>query len=165
MIQTDDEEEYGRTGGEEDLELEPWKTLETSPESRKGDGRGESSGHCWASRRNRSAQWLLAHEAEIPEPLVTEMVRVCRRERSRELLPRGTGADTILGGPLLAGGTAGFLVCVLRIDAGAGTLEFGGAVASVFPAVVGLLLVLRGLDRVVFGARAEGEAKDTILWE
>lgn len=118
----------------------------------------------WGESAESLRQWLLAHGAEISEPLAREMVRICRRERSRALRRAGV-RDVLLGGLLLAGGGTGLAICVLRIDAGAGTPEFAGAVAAVLPAVAGLGLVLRGLDRVVFGARAEGPASDTILWD
>lgn len=145
------------------MEPEPWKTLGRARELEKVMAEAKARA-TWGESAESIRQWLLAHEAEIPEPLVTEMVRVCWRERSRALRRAGM-RDVLISGLLFSGGTTGFLVCVFRIDAGAATPEFIGAVASVFPAVVGLLLLLRGLDRVVFGARAEGEAKDTILWE
>jgi hypothetical protein len=118
----------------------------------------------WGESPESLRLWLLGHEAEIPESLADEMIRMCRRERSLTLRRSGT-RDLILGGVLLVGGGAALVVCVLRIDAGAGTPEFAGAVASAAPAAIGLLLVLRGLERVVFGARVEGEANDTVFWD
>ncbi len=118
----------------------------------------------WGESAESIRNWLLAHGAEISEPLAGEMVRICRRERSR-LLRRAGLRDVLLGALLLAGGGGSLAICVLRIDAGAGTPEFLGAVAAVLPAVAGVGLLLRGLDRVVFGARADGPANDTILWD
>ena len=124
----------------------------------------EASETLWGEPPESVQQWLLGHEAEICESLAAEMIRVCRRERARAM--RRAGArDTILGGLLAAGGGAGFLICVLRIDAGGGTLEFAGAVACAAPAVTGVLLLLRGLERMLFGAQADGEANDTVLWD
>lgn len=118
----------------------------------------------WGEPPESVRRWLLGHEAEIPEPLAAEMIRVCRRERAWAM--RRAGArDAMLGGLLAAGGGAGFVICVLRIDAGAGTLEFAGAVACAAPAVTGVLLFLRGLERIVFGAHADGEANDKVLWD
>ncbi len=144
-------------------ESRPWEQLQRARvlENVLAEARART---LWGESPESVRQWLLAHGAEIPEPLAAEMVRVCRRERSRTLRRAGV-RDTVIGGLLLSGGGAGFVVCVLRIDAGAGTPEFAGAVASVVPAVAGLLLLLRGLERVVFGARTDGETKDTILWD
>lgn len=118
----------------------------------------------WGESPESLRHWLLGHEAEISESLAAEMIRICRRERSLTLRRAGI-RDLVLGGVLLAGGGAGFVICVLRIDAGAGTLELAGAVACVPPAVIGLLLVVRGLERVVFGARVDGEANDRVFWD
>jgi hypothetical protein len=109
-------------------------------------------------------KWLLQHEAEIPEGLVAEMVRLCWRERSRSLRRSGF-RDCLIGVPLLFGGGTALVLLVLSIDAGAGTVAFIATVASTVPTVVGLLLLLRGVERLAFGARAEGEAKDTVFWD
>jgi hypothetical protein len=118
----------------------------------------------WGESPKSIREWLLHHEAEIPERLAAEMLRVCWRERGRSLR-RGGIRDCLIGTPLLTGGGIALVLLVLSIDAGAGTVAFVATVASVVPTVVGLLLLLRGMERLAFGAGTEGEAKDTIFWD
>jgi hypothetical protein len=118
----------------------------------------------WGESSESVREWLLQHEADIPEHLVGEMVRHCQRERSRSLRRSGF-RDCLIGTPLLLGGGTAFVLLVLSIDAGAGTVAFICTVGSTVPAVVGLLLLLRGVERLAFGARAEGEARDTVFWD
>jgi hypothetical protein len=130
----------------------------------------------WEARANLT--WgMLAADVEVSllvagvdEPTARAILEICLRERANSLRRKGA-RDTLVGVVLLALALLGILGVIwlegfigrqgLMIPSKLLGLLLTGCI---LPGLYGGYLLVRGLDRVVFGARADGADSDVDEW-
>ena len=117
----------------------------------------------WGDRPADVERDLLA--AGIDEPTVRAFMRLCLGERASAMRGKGL-VDLAVGGSLLALGVLGGILISLLLDQLRQQMNVPGRLFGVLWAgcllagIYGGFRLVRGLDRVVLGARSEGAVVD-----
>ena len=117
----------------------------------------------WGDREEDLRGWILQQRVEASPELIEEMIASAKISRDRSLRKLGL-RDWAIGFPLALPGIGSAIVGAWFIYEGSGgRLALAGIIVGVIAAAVGLWLVVRGFDRVVFGAANRGGVDDNIF--
>lgn len=119
----------------------------------------------WGDSQQDVLAWLIG--SGVDRPTAELIVETCVRERSVAMRQKGL-RDLLVGCVAVAMGTLGAVGAMLffrSLEHVPGRLVGLVVMAFVAIAVAGIYWFVRGLERVLFGARAEGAVSDVDEWE